>query len=346
LYQEIFMSQRLQDIAQQLVAHGKGILAADESTSSIKKRLDSIGVESTPESRRDYREMLFRADAMRESISGVILFDETLRQNAADGTPLRQLISDAGSLIGIKVDTGATPLPNFPGETITEGLDGLGKRIAEYYELGARFAKWRGVIAISNGLPTWGAVRSNAHALARYAALCQAGGIVPIVEPEVVMDGVPGDHSIERCQEVTRWVLETVFAELKEARVDLAGIILKPNMIIDGKHARKASAQEVAERTVNVLKANVPATVPGIAFLSGGQSTEEATAHLSAMNAMGPLPWKLTFSYGRALQASALKAWGGKTENVAAGQRAFTHRAKMNGLAAIGSWDAGLEQAA
>ncbi|MGB8818717.1 MAG: class I fructose-bisphosphate aldolase [Rhizobiaceae bacterium] len=340
------MTDNLQDIASQMVAQGKGILAADESTGSIRKRLESIGVDSTPETRRDYREMLFRADAMRQSISGVILFDETLRQNAADGTPLRQLIADAGALVGIKVDTGATPLPNFPGETITEGLDGLGKRIAEYHELGARFAKWRGVIAISNGLPTWGALRSNAHALARYAAVCQAGGIVPIVEPEVVMDGVPGDHTIERCQEVTRWVLETVFSELKEARVDLTGIILKPNMVIDGKHARKASVEEVAERTLKVLKATVPASVPGIAFLSGGQTTEEATAHLSAMNAMGPLPWKLTFSFGRALQAPALKAWGGKSENVAAGQRAFNHRTKMNSLAAIGTWDAGLEKAA
>jgi fructose-bisphosphate aldolase, class I len=340
------MPESLQDIAIAMVAPGKGILAADESAGSIKKRLESIGVESTAETRRDYREMLFRSDAMRDNISGVILFDETLRQNAADGTPLRQLISDSGSLIGIKVDTGATPLANFPGETITEGLDGLARRVSEYHELGARFAKWRGVIAISNGLPTWGAVRSNAHALARYAAICQAGGIVPIVEPEVVMDGVPGDHSIERCQEVTRWVLETVFSELKEARVDLSGIILKPNMIIDGKHARKASVEEVAERTVAVLKATVPSIVPGIAFLSGGQSTEEATAHLSAMNAMGPLPWKLTFSYGRALQSTALKAWGGRSENVAAGQRAFNHRARMNGLAAIGTWAAELEKAA
>jgi fructose-bisphosphate aldolase class I len=340
------MSESLQDIAIRMVATGKGILAADESTGSIQKRLESIGVASTPESRRDYREMLFRSDAMKDHISGVILFDETLRQKAVDGTPLRELIANAGSLIGIKVDTGAVPLPNFPGETITEGLDGLPKRIAEYHDLGARFAKWRGVIAISNGLPTWGAVRSNAHALARYAAICQEGGIVPIVEPEVLMDGVPGDHSIERCQEVTRWVLETLFTELKEARVDLTGIILKPNMVIDGKHARKAGVEQVAERTLAVLKATVPSTVPGIAFLSGGQTTEEATAHLSAMNAMGPLPWKLTFSYGRALQAPALKAWGGKTENVAAGQRAFNHRARMNGLAAVGTWAAELEKAA
>ncbi len=340
------MSERLQDIAVRLVQSGKGILAADESTASIKKRLDTIGVDSTPDARRNYREMLFRADAMKSHISGVILFEETLRQNAIDGTPLRQIIADAGSLVGIKVDTGAVPLLNFPGETITEGLDGLAARVADYHQLGVRFAKWRSVIAISNGLPTWGAVRSNAHSLARYAAICQAGGIVPIVEPEVLMDGVPGDHSIERCQEVTRWVLETVFSELNEARVDLSGIILKPNMIIDGKHARKTGVEEVAERTVAVLKATVPSTVPGVAFLSGGQTTEEATAHLSAMNAMGPLPWKLTFSYGRALQSSALKAWGGKCENVAAGQRAFNHRAKMNGLAAIGTWAAEFEKAA
>ena len=340
------MSDRLQDIAIRMVQPGKGILAADESTASIKKRLQSIGVESTPNARRDYREMLFRAEAMKSHISGVILFDETLRQNAADGTPLRQLIANSGSLIGIKLDTGTAPLCNFPGETITEGLDGLAARVAEYHQLGVRFAKWRSVIAISNGLPTWGAVRANAHALARYAAICQTGGIVPMIEPEVVMDGVPGDHSIERCQEVTRWVLETVFAELSEARVDLSGIILKPNMVIDGKHARKASVDEVAARTIAVLKATVPSTVPGIAFLSGGQTTEEATAHLSAMNAMGPLPWKLTFSYGRALQSCALKAWGGKSENVAAGQRAFNHRAKMNGLAAIGTWAAECEKAA
>ncbi len=262
------MSESLQDIAQRMVATGKGILAADESTGSIKKRLESIGVESTPDSRRDYREMLFRAEAMRDSISGVILFDETLRQERSGRHTAAQADRRCRSRDRDQVDTGAVPLPGFPGETITEGLDGLGKRIAEYHELGARFAKWRGVIAISNGLPTWGAVRSNAHALARYSAICQAGGIVPIVEPEVVMDGVPGDHSIERCQEVTRWVLETVFAELKEARVDLTGIILKPNMIIDGKHARKASVGEVAERTVKLLKTVVPSTVPGIACLS------------------------------------------------------------------------------
>ncbi len=340
------MVPQLEHIANQLVSTGKGILAADESTGSIMKRLESIDIISTPDTRRDYREMLFRSDAIKTDISGVIMFDETLRQNAADGTPLRDLLTKAGSLIGIKVDTGAVALPGFPGETITEGLDGLAKRVAEYHDMGARFAKWRGVIAISNGLPTWGAVRANAQALARYAAICQAGGIVPIVEPEVLMDGIPGDHSIERCQEVTHWVLETVFSELKEARVELSGIILKPNMIVAGKHAEKASVGEVAGRTVAVLKATVPSIVPGIAFLSGGQSTQDATAHLSAMNAAGPLPWILTFSYGRALQATALKTWAGKSENVAAGQRAFNHRARMNGLAAIGNWAASAEIAA
>ncbi|MGH6761269.1 MAG: class I fructose-bisphosphate aldolase [Phyllobacterium sp.] len=341
------MSERIQDIAMAMVADGKGILAADESTGTIKKRFDSIGLESTADNRRDYREMLFRThEAMTKHISGVILYDETIRQNAKDGTPLTQLIRDAGSIAGIKVDAGAQPLAGFPGETVTEGLDGLRGRLKEYYELGARFAKWRGVIAIAEGVPTWGAVKQNAQALARYAALCQEAGIVPIVEPEVLMDGKPGDHSIDRCYEVTDWVLKTVFAELYDARVSLEGMILKPNMIIDGKNARKASVEEVAEKTVRCLKSNVPAAVPGIAFLSGGQSDEEATAHLSAMNASYDMPWKLTFSYGRALQAAAIKAWGGKVENVAAGQRAFAHRALMNSLAAQGGWKKDLEKAA
>ncbi|MBS9722495.1 fructose-bisphosphate aldolase class I [Tianweitania sp. BSSL-BM11] len=341
------MSERLEDIAVAMVADGKGILAADESSGTIKKRFDTIQVESTADSRRDYREMLFRADeAMSKYISGVILYDETLRQKAVDGTPLAELIKASGSIPGIKVDAGAKDLPNFPGESITEGLDGLRERLAEYYGLGARFAKWRGVIAIAEGVPTWGAVKQNAQALARYAALCQEAGIVPIVEPEVLMDGAPADHSIDRCAEVTEWVLKTVFDELYDARVSLEGMILKPNMIIDGKNARKASVDEVAEKTVRVLKATVPSAVPGIAFLSGGQSDEEATAHLSAMNANYDMPWKLTFSYGRALQAAALQAWGGKSENVAAGQRAFTHRARMNSLAAAGTWKTDLEQAA
>lgn len=341
------MSERLEDIAARMLAEGKGILAADESTGTIKKRLDSIGVESTPETRRDYREMLFSAEeAMREYISGVILYDETIRQQARDGTPLVELIARTGAVPGIKVDKGAKPLAGFPEEKITEGLDGLRERLAEYHALGARFAKWRGVIAISDVLPSWGAVKQNAQALARYAALCQEAGIVPIVEPEVLMDGAPGDHSIDRCHTVTEWVLKTVFQELYDARVKLEGMVLKPNMVIDGKNARKASREEVAEKTVRCLKASVPAAVPGIAFLSGGQSDEEATAHLSLMNAGFDVPWRLTFSYGRALQASALKAWGGKPENVAAGQRAFAHRARMNALAARGDWRQELEKAA
>ena len=341
------MTERLEDIAAKMVADAKGILAADESTSTIKKRFDSINLESTEEARRDYREMLFRADdAMKNYISGVILYEETLFQKAADGTPLAELIKAAGSIPGIKVDTGAKPQTFFPGETITEGLDGLGDRFKKYYEAGARFAKWRGVIAIADGLPTWGSIKANSQALARYAALAQANGIVPIVEPEVLMDGAPGTHSIDTCAEVTEWVLRTVFQDLYDARVSLEGMILKPNMVIDGKNARKASVAEVAEKTVKVLKATVPSAVPGIAFLSGGQSSEEATAHLSAMNAGYDLPWGLTYSYGRALQADALEAWGGKKENVAAGQRAFTHRAKMNSLAAAGKWTKEQEKAA
>jgi fructose-bisphosphate aldolase, class I len=340
------MSERLEDIAARMVADGKGILAADESSGTIKKRFDTIGVESTADSRRDYREMLFRAeDAMRNCISGVILYDETLRQQAKDGTPLAEIIRAAGAVPGIKVDAGAKPLAGFPGETITEGLDGLRDRLKEYHGLGARFAKWRGVISISDDLPGWGAVKQNAQALARYAALCQEAGIVPIVEPEVLMDGAPATHSVDRCYEVTEWVLKTVFQELYDARVSLEGMVLKPNMVIDGKNARKASREEVAEKTVRCLKATVPAAVPGIAFLSGGQSDEEATAHLSIMNASYSVPWKLTFSYGRALQAAALKAWGGREENVAAGQRAFAHRARMNALAARGDWNKELEAA-
>jgi fructose-bisphosphate aldolase, class I len=339
--------ERLEDIAQAMVSKGKGLLAADESTSTIGKRFDSINLVSTEDSRRDYREMLFRAEkAMKSYISGVILYEETLFQKAVDGTPLTDLIRSSGSIPGIKVDIGAKPMALFPGETITEGLDGLAERLAAYYKAGARFAKWRGVIAISQNLPSFGAVKANAQALARYAALCQQAGIVPIVEPEVLMDGEPGDHSIARSEDVTQFVLKTTFDELYDARVNLEGMILKPSMVIDGKKARNASVEEVAQRTVKVLKATVPSAVPGIAFLSGGQSTEEATAHLSAMNSGYDLPWALTFSYGRALQSSALKAWGGKSENVAAGQRAFTHRAEMNSLAALGSWKKDLEKAA
>ncbi len=341
------MTERLQDIAQKMMSNGKGLLAADESTGTIKKRFDTIGLESTETSRRDYREMLFRTEeAMTKCISGVILYEETLFQKAADGTPFVEIIKAAGAVPGIKVDKGAKPQAFFPGETVTEGLDGLADRLKTYYEAGARFAKWRGVIAIGDGLPTWGSIKANAQALARYAALCQQAGIVPIVEPEVLMDGKPGTHSIDRCAEVTEWVLRTVFTELYDARVDLEGMILKPNMVIDGKNARKASVEEVAEKTVKVLKATVPSTVPGIAFLSGGQSSEEATAHLSAINAGYDLPWSVTFSYGRALQEAALHAWGGKQENVAAGQRAFRHRAEMNSLAARGNWKQELEKAA
>ncbi|MBP1848880.1 class I fructose-bisphosphate aldolase [Rhizobium halophytocola] len=341
------MSERLEEIAVKMVADGKGLLAADESTSTIKKRFDSIGLESTETSRRDYREMLFRSDeAMTKHISGVILFEETLYQKAADGTSFVDLIKKAGAIPGIKVDTGAKPMAAFPGETVTEGLDGLRERLAAYHRAGARFAKWRGVIAIGENRPTWGSIKANSQALARYAALCQEAGIVPIVEPEVLMDGDPGNHSIDTCAEVTEKVLNTVFADLYDARVNLEGMILKPNMVIDGKKLRQASAAEVAEKTVKVLKATVPSAVPGIAFLSGGQTSEEATAHLSAMIANYDLPWKLTFSYGRALQEDALNAWGGKSENVAAGQRAFTHRARMNGLAALGNWKKELERAA
>ena len=344
------MTEKLEDIARALVAPGKGILAADESSGTIKKRFDKINTVSTDDSRRDYREMLFRStDAMKNYVSGVILYDETIRQKAKDGTTLVEIMRAAGSIPGIKVDMGAKPLagPTVKIETVTEGLDGLRERLAEYYKLGARFAKWRAVITIADGTPTWNCVKANSHALARYAALCQEAGIVPIVEPEVLMDGDHASHDINECYRVTEWTLRSVFRELYDARVSLEGMILKPNMIIAGqKSSKQASAAEVAENTVKCLKATVPSSVPGIAFLSGGQADAAATEHLSLMNAMGGLPWALTFSYGRALQAAALSAWGGKTENVAAGQRAFTHRAKMNSLAALGKWDAKQEKAA
>jgi len=340
------MSERLEDIALKMVAGGKGLLAADESTATIKKRFDNIGLVSTEDSRRDYREMLFRAsDAMTKHISGVILYDETLFQKGADGTPLADIIRAAGAIPGIKVDTGAKPMAGFAGETVTEGLDGLRERLSKYYEAGARFAKWRGVVAISDTLPIYGSIRANAQALARYAALCQEAGIVPIVEPEVQMDGQPGTHDIARSEEVTRWVLQIVFDALNEQRVNLEGMVLKPNMVTDGVKARKASVDEVAARTVKVLKQTVPSAVPGIAFLSGGQTPLQATAHLAAINSGYDLPWFVTFSYGRALQDDALKAWNGKAENVAAGQGAFSHRAEMNGLAAKGEWKQELENA-
>jgi fructose-bisphosphate aldolase class I len=335
----------LNEIAEKMVTPGKGILAADESNGTIQKRFAAIGVENTEANRRDYREILFRsAEAMRNYISGVILFEETLYQDAADGTPLVKLIADAGPVPGLKVDRGTKTLPGFPGETITEGLDGLGPRLETAYERGARFAKWRAVIDIADGIPTWGAIKANAHALARYAAICQASQIVPIVEPEVLMDGA---HDIARCETVSRLVLKTVFQELFEQRVALEGMVLKPNMVVCGKKCgAPASVDEVAERTIAVLKDTVPAAVPGIAFLSGGQSDEEATAHLDAMNKIGGFPWRMTFSYGRALQAAPLKAWSGKAANAAAAQRAFIHRARMNALATRGQWAGALEKAA
>ncbi|MEA2975654.1 MAG: fructose-bisphosphate aldolase, class [Alphaproteobacteria bacterium] len=335
----------LNKVAEAMVAPGRGILAADESSGTIKRRFDAIGVECTEDNRRDYRELMFRStEAMSKYISGVILYDETIRQKAKDGTPLVKVIEKAGSLPGIKVDKGIKPLPFCTGEVITEGLDGLGERLAEYRKLGAKFAKWRAVVDIGPGIPTYNCIKANAHALARYAALCQQEDIVPIVEPEVLMDG---DHDIDRCFEVTEQTLKIVFNELFDAHVQLEGIVLKPNMIVPGKKSgKKASVQEVAEKTVAVLKLCVPAAVPGIAFLSGGQSDELATAHLDAMNKIGGLPWKLTFSYGRALQAPVQKTWGGKSENVAAAQRAFAHRAEMNGLAALGKWKAEMEKKA
>src|ERR1700736_6649244 len=335
----------LNKVALALVAPGKGVLAADESTGTIKKRFDAINVASTEESRRDYREMLFRSsEAMTRNISGVILYDETIWQTTRDGTPLIKLIEQAGAIPGIKVDEGTQPLPNCPGELVTAGLDKLAERLKKYYERGARFAKWRAVIDIGKTIPTMTAISVNAHALARYAALCQAAQIVPIVEPEVLMDG---DHDIDRCYEVSQRLLNKTFQELRVQRVELEGMILKPNMAISGKKSSKrASVTEVAEKTVRLLKACVPAAVPGIAFLSGGQSDEEATAHLDAMHRLGPLPWPLTFSYGRALQAAPQKAWSGKAENLAAGQRAFTHRARRNSLASKGEWKADLEKKA
>ena len=335
----------LNKIAIRMVAPGKGILAADESTGTIQKRFDKIGVPNTEDNRRDYRELLFRTEkAMREHISGVILFDETIRQKAKDGTPLVKLIADAGAIPGIKVDAGAKPLAGAPNDTITEGLDGLRERFVEYHRLGARFAKWRGVYEIGAGRPGHNAIHANAHALARYAALAQENGIVPIVEPELLMDG---DHTIEACEGVTEWILKEVFQELYYAGVKLEGMILKPNMVVPGKKcAKQNSVEDVAERTIKVLKRCVPGAVPGIAFLSGGQSDEEATAHLAAMNALGKLPWALTFSYGRALQAAPQAAWAGKPENVAKAQAAFAHRALMNSLAALGKWSKAEEKKA
>lgn len=324
--------------ARAMVAPGKGILAADESAGTIAKRFAAIGVDSTQVTRRDYRQFLFRTEeAINRYISGVILFDETIKQTAGDGTPLVKLIEAAGAIPGIKVDLGAKPLANFPGETITEGLDGLLERLNDYRCLGARFAKWRAVISVDSdtGIPTDFAIETNAQALARYAALCQNADLVPIVEPEVLMDA---EHDLERCGEVTERVLKTVFMRLYEARIFLEGMLLKPNMVVAGKkHPKGASPEEVALSTIRVLKNCVPAAVPGVAFLSGGQSDIEATANLDAINRLGG-PWALTFSYGRALQTAALKTWSGMPSNVLDAQAAFTHRAHMNALAAQGQW--------
>lgn len=334
----------LNKVANALVAPGRGILAADESGATIKKRFEAIGVESTENSRRDYRELLFRSAKMADRISGVILYDETLRQAAKDGTPLSKVIEQAGSIPGIKVDKGTKPLPFSPGEVITEGLDGLRERLIEYRGLGAKFCKWRAVLDIGPGIPSFNCVNANAQALARYAALCQEESLVPIVEPEVLMDG---DHDIDRCSEVTEFVLKVVYQELYHARVKLEGTVLKPNMIVPGKKCpKRVSVGEVAEKTLKVLKNCVPPAVPGIAFLSGGQSDVEATAHLDAMNRIADTPWRLSFSYGRALQAAPQKAWSGKAENVTAAQTAFSHRAEMNGLASLGKWSQDLEKKA
>ena len=332
----------LNRIANQMVAKGRGILAADESTGTIEKRFDKIGVENSETNRRDYRELMFRASEGMKYISGVILYDETIRQSAKDGTPLVKLIEAAGAVPGIKVDKGAKPMPLDPDQTVTEGLDGLRERLVEYHKLGARFAKWRATYNPTK--PSWNSINANAHALARYAALCQENGLVPIVEPEVLMDY---DNDIDTCAAITEWVLKEVFQELYYAQVKLEGIVLKPNMVISGmKCAKQAGVEEVADKTIMILKRCVPSAVPGIAFLSGGQSDEMATAHLSAMNARHDLPWALTFSYGRALQAAPQKAWSGKAENVAAAQRAFAHRARMNALATTGKWSPSEEKKA
>jgi fructose-bisphosphate aldolase class I len=332
----------LHETAKALVAPGKGFLAADESDGTIKKRFAAIGLESTEEHRRAYREMLFTTPGAEEYISGVILFDETIRQSASDGTPFPELLASKGIMPGIKVDKGAKPLALADRETITEGLDGLRVRLEEYRALGARFAKWRATYSITDELPSDYCIWTNAHALARYAALCQEAGIVPIVEPEVLQDGT---HTIERSYHVTSRVLDALYTELFDQRVDIFGTLLKPNMVLSGYEASdRASHQEVGDWTLKCCYKHVPAAVPGIVFLSGGQSDEDATAHLNAMNAKGPDPWELSFSYGRALQSPALKAWGGKPENFEAGQRAYYHRAKMNSAARTGTYAPRMER--
>ncbi|HEX9661636.1 MAG TPA: class I fructose-bisphosphate aldolase [Candidatus Binatia bacterium] len=336
--------QELEAVAQAMVAKGKGILAADESMGTIKRRFDSIKIEANENNRRAYREMLFATPGLEEAISGVILFDETIRTAASDGTPFPQVLSKKGIIPGIKVDKGPVDIPGFPGEVVTEGLDGLRARVKEYKEFGAKFAKWRAVITIGDGIPTYNCLEANAHALARYAALCQEGGLVPIVEPEVLLDG---HHTIERSEEATEAALRITFSTLMRHRVHLEGMILKPSMVVSGKeNPRQAGVEEVAERTIRCLKRTVPAAVPGIAFLSGGQSAVSATEHLNAMNKLGPHPWQVSFSYARALQDPAIKAWKGESANVATAQKIFYHRAKMNGAARSGSYTKELEAAA
>jgi fructose-bisphosphate aldolase class I len=333
----------LEKVARGMVTEGKGILAADESMGTIKRRFDSINIESNEETRRAYRELLFTTPGIEEAISGVILFDETIRTMSRDGTPFAQLLSGKGILPGIKVDKGPVDIPFYPGEVVTEGLDGLRGRLKDYKELGARFAKWRAVITIGDGIPSAACLKANAHALARYASLCQESGIVPIVEPEVLLDGA---HSVERCEDVTEETLRTTFVELTAQRVALEGMVLKPSMVVAGKeNPRQAGVEEVAERTIRCLKRTVPAAVPGIAFLSGGQSAVSATEHLNAMNRLGPLPWQLTFSYARALQDPALKAWKGQPANISAAQKIFYHRAKMNSAARSGRYSKEMEAA-
>jgi len=335
---------QLAEVARALVAPGKGILAADESTGTIKKRFDSISLESTEDNRRAYRDMLFTAKGLGEHISGVILYDETIKQSGLDGTLFTKVLTDNGMIPGIKVDTGSKPLAGFPGEEVTEGLDGLRDRLAEYAKLGAEFTKWRAVINIGENVPTRFAIRANAHALARYAALSQEAGLVPIVEPEVMMEG---GHDIDRCYEVSRRTLLSLFEQLHAHRVDLGGALLKTNMVVPGKKAAKqATASEIADYTIRNFRNTVPVAVPGIVFLSGGQDDIPATENLNEMNRLGPHPWELSFSYGRALQAPSLKAWKGEPANVEAGQRELLHRARCNGAARDGTYSKEMEEAA
>jgi fructose-bisphosphate aldolase class I len=338
------MSDAMRTTARELVAPGKGILAADESTGTIKKRFDQIGIESTEETRRRYRQMLLGTPGLGDHISGVILFDETIRQSTDDGTPFVELLEKAGVIPGIKVDTGAKPLALFPGETVTEGLDGLRERLAEYAQLGARFAKWRATIIIADATPTEFAIHANAHAMARYAALCQEADVVPIVEPEILMDG---GHDIAACGDATSRTLQVLFTQLEAHRVDLPGSLLKVNMVVPGKDsATQASDTEIAEATIRCLTANVPADLPGVVFLSGGMSGVQATNRLNEMNKIGGFPWELSFSYGRALQAPSIAAWGGDETKVDAGRQALAHRATMNGLARDGRYDPSMETSA